>query len=114
VPEIEKRLQPHLRPSNGSWRVDETYVRVKGDGELWRSSRLRQCKFLNNIVERDHRRVKRLVRPRLGFRSFYTARRTLTGYELMAMVRKGQLRKIDRRDMRAQATFVTELFQTTA
>jgi transposase-like protein len=125
APQIEKRIRPHLRPSNGSWRVDETYVRVKGrwmylyhavdsrgqtidfllsakrdaeaakrffrkalgqphtvnprtitvdknpaypcaveqmkeDGELWRSSRLRQVKFLNNIVEQDHRRVKRL------------------------------------------------------
>jgi transposase-like protein len=84
---------------------------LKEDGELWRFSRLRQCKFLNNIVEQDHRRVKRLVRPGLGFGSFHTARRTLAGYEVMAMVRKGQLRKIDGCDMRAQATFVTELFQ---
>jgi transposase-like protein len=40
---------------------------LKEDGELWRFSRLRQCKFLNNIVEQDHRRVKRLVRSGLGF-----------------------------------------------
>ncbi|WP_328702793.1 IS6 family transposase [Belnapia mucosa] len=173
--EIEKRIRPHLRSSNGSWRVDETYVRVKGrwsylyravdsrgqtidfllsaerdveaakcffrkalgqphtvnprtitvdknpaypcaveqmkeDGELWRRSRLRQCKYLNNIVEQDHRRVKRLVRPGLGFGSFHTARRTLAGYEAMAMIRKGQVRKVGGRDMRAQATFIAELF----
>jgi transposase-like protein len=36
---------------------------MKADGELWRRSRLRQCKYLNNIVEQDHRRIKRLVRP---------------------------------------------------
>ncbi|WP_043838296.1 IS6 family transposase [Muricoccus aerilatus] len=179
APEIEKRIQPHLRASNGSWRVDETYVRVKGrwmylyravdscgrtidsllsvkrdaaaakrffrkalgqphtvnprtiivdknpaypcaieqlkeDGELWGFARLRQCKFLNNIVEQDHRRMKRLVRPGLGFGGFHTARRTLAGYEVMAMVRKGQLRRIDGRDMRAQATFVAELFQIAA
>jgi transposase-like protein len=179
APEIEKRIRPHLRASNGSWRVDETYVRVKGrwmylyravdsrrqtidfllsanrdaeaakrffrkalgqphtvnprtitvdknpsypcaiqqlkeDGELWRFSCLRQCKFLNNIVEQDHRRVKRLVRPGLGFGSFWTARRTLTGYEVMAMVRKGQLRKIDGGDMRAPATFAAGLFQVAA
>ena len=35
---------------------------MKKDGELWRRSRLRQCKYLNNIVEQDHRRVKRLIR----------------------------------------------------
>jgi transposase-like protein len=179
APELEKRIRPHLRPSNGSWRVDETYVKVKGrwtylyravdsrgqtidfllsakrdaaaakrffrkalgqphtvnprtitadknpsypraaaemkeGGELWRRSRLRQVKFLNNIVKQDHRRIKRLVRPGLGFGSFWTARRTLTGYEVMAMVRKGQLRKIGGRDMRAQATFVAELFELAA
>ncbi|WP_052215065.1 IS6 family transposase [Belnapia sp. F-4-1] len=176
APELEQRLRPHLRMSNGSWRVDETYVRVKGrwmylyravdsrgqtidfllsakrdaeaakrffrkalgqphtvnprtitvdknpaypcaveqmkaDTELWRRSRLRQCKYLNNIVEQDHRRLKRLVRPGLGFGSFHTARRTLAGYEAMAMIRKEQVNKVGRRDMRAQAAFVAELFQ---
>jgi transposase-like protein len=65
-------------------------------------------------VEQDHRRIKRLVRPGLGFGSFRTARRTLAGYEVMAMVRKGQLRKIGGRDMRAQAVFVAELFDVAA
>ena len=87
---------------------------MKADGELWRSSRLRQCKFLNNIVEQDHRRVKRLVRPGLGFGSFRTARRTLAGYEAMAMIRKGQVREVGGRDMRAQADFVAELFEVAA
>src|SRR3954464_6331833 len=154
APELEKRIRPHLRPSNGSWRVDETYVRVKGrwmylyravdsrgqtidfllsarrdteaarrffrkalgqphtvnprtitvdknpaypkaiaemkqSAELWRFSQLRRVKFLNNIVEQDHRRVKRLTRPGLGFGGFWTARRTLAGFEAMAMIRKG-------------------------
>ena len=179
APEIDKRIRPYLRLSNGSWRVDETYVKVKGrwtylyravdsrgqtidfllsakrdaeaakrffrkalgqphtanprtitvdknpaypkavtemkaDGELWRFSRLRQCKFLNNIVEQDHRRIRRLIRPGLGFGSFCTARRTLAGYEAMAMIRKGQLRNIGGRDMRAQASFIAELFENAA
>jgi transposase, IS6 family len=121
--ELEKRIHPHLRMSNGSWRVDETYVKVEGrwmylyravdsrgqtidfllsakrdteaakrffrkalaqphtvnprkdknaaypkanmemtkDGELWRRSRLRQLKYLNNIVEQDHRRARGLA-----------------------------------------------------
>ena len=87
---------------------------MKEDGELWQRSRLRQCKFLNNIVEQDHRRVKRLVRPGLGFGSFWTARRTLAGYELRAIVKKRQVRKVRGRDMRAQASFVAELFQVAA
>ncbi len=88
--------------------------RMKEDGELWRFSRLRQRKILNNIVEQDHRRVKRLVRPGLGFGGFHTARRTLTGFEVMAMIRKGQVRGIGGRDIRAQTTFVAELFQDAA
>ena len=179
APELERRLRPQLRMSNGSWRVDETYVRVKGrwmylyravdsrgqtidfllsakrdaeaakrffrkalrqphtvnprtitvdknpaypcataemkaDEELWRFARLRQCKFLNNILEQDHRRLKRLVRPGLGFGSIHTARRTLAGYEVMAMVRKGQVQRIGGRDIGAQATFVAELFSVAA
>jgi transposase-like protein len=92
----------------------EPSEQMKEDGELWRRSRLRQVKFLNNIVEQDHRRMKRLVRPGLGSGSFWTARRTLAGYEVMAIVRKGQLRKIGGRDMRAQATFAAELFDVAA
>ena len=87
---------------------------MKRNGELWRFSRLRQSKFLNKIVEQDHRRVKRLVRPGLGFGAFRTAQRTRAGYEAMALVRKGQVRGIGGRDMRAQAAFVAELFQVAA
>ena len=79
---------------------------MKKQSELWRRSRLRQYKYLNNIVEQDHRRIKRLVRPGLGFGSFRTARRTLAGFEAMAMIRKGQVRNIGGRDIRGQATFV--------
>ena len=176
---LERRVRAHLRPCTGSWRVDETYIKIKGiwtylyravdsrgqtidfllsvrrdaaaakcflrkalaqphtgnprtitvdknpaypkavaemkqSGHLWRFSRLRPCKYLNNIVEQDHRRIKRLVRPRLGFASVRTARRTLAGYEAMAMIRKGQVYNISGRDMRAQAVFVADLFGVVA
>lgn len=176
---LEQRVRKHLRPCNGSWRVDETYIKVRGAwaylyravdslgqtidfrlsprrdtaaakrffrkalsqphvvnpltitvdknpsypravrqlkraGELWRFSRLRQRKYLNNVVEQDHRRIKRLVRPGLGLGSLRTARTTLAGYEAMAMVRKGQVRDVGGRDIRAQATFVAGLFGVTA
>lgn len=87
---------------------------MKRDSELWRFSRLCQVKYLNNIVEQDHRRIKRLVRPVLGFGGLYTARRTLAGYEAMAMIRKGQVRNVGGRDMQAQATFIAGLFGMTA
>jgi transposase-like protein len=177
--ELEKRIRLHLRLTNGSWRVDDTFIKVKGrwtylyravdktgqtidfllsakrdaaaakrffrkalaqphtvnprtitvdknacypkaitgmkrDGQLWRRSKLRQIKYLNNIIEQDHRSIKRLTGPGLGFGSFRTARRTLAGFEAMAMIRKGQVAGIIGNDMIAQAKFVAHLFQMAA
>jgi transposase, IS6 family len=179
APELEKRIRPHLRMTNGSWRVDETYIRVKGewvylyravdaagqtidfllspkrdatsarrffrkalkqshtvtprtitvdknaaypiamktmkrDAELWRFAKLRQVKFLNNIVEQDHRRIKRLVRPGLGLKSFTSASRTIAGYEAMAMIRKAQVESAPANDMGAQRDFIATLFGAAA
>jgi transposase, IS6 family len=179
APELDKRIRPHLSMTNGSWRVDETYIRVKGkwvylyravdatgqtidfllspkrdaaaarrffhkalgqphtvnphtitvdknaaypiaakamkrDAELWRFTKLRQVKFLNNIVEQDHRRIKRLVRPGLGFKSFVTTSRTVAGYEAMAMIRKNQVASAPANDMRAQREFIAALFGAAA
>jgi transposase-like protein len=52
---------------------------------------IRQIKYLNNLVEQDHRSIKRIVRPMLGFKSFSLARITLRGIELMHMIKKGQM-----------------------
>jgi len=53
---------------------------------------LRQIKYLNNIVEQDHRGIKRVTRPMLGFKSFDAAQSTLTGIELVRMIKKGQMK----------------------
>ena len=52
---------------------------------------VRQIKYLNNIVEQDHRAVKRITKPMLGFKSFQSAKSILAGIELMHMIRKGQM-----------------------
>jgi putative transposase len=52
---------------------------------------IRQVKYLNNLVEQDHRSVKRVTRPMLGFKAFDAAQPTLVGIELRHMLRKGQL-----------------------
>ena len=52
---------------------------------------VRQVKYLNNMVEQDHRFVKHVTRPMLGFKSFRTASAVLAGIELMHMIRKGQM-----------------------
>ncbi|CAO3455121.1 Mobile element protein [Azospirillum largimobile] len=87
---------------------------MKKDNELWRFAKMRQVKYFNNIVEQDHRQVKRLVRPGLGFKSFHTARRTTAGYESLAMGRKGQIAAMPANDISAQAAFVANLFGVAA
>ena len=51
---------------------------------------IRRCKYLNNIIEQDHRGIKRITRPMMGFKSFRCAEATLAGIELYRMLRKGQ------------------------
>ena len=174
-PELEERLRHHLKPTNKSWRVDETYVRVKGRwcylyraidssgatidfvlsrwrdaatatrlfrkaltdpshpqprvintdqarlygsaiagvkkvGILRRRCRHRPVQYLNNIVEQDHRAIKRRVTAKQGFRAFHAARRTIQGYEAMHMIRKGQARWVSGLDGRRQIQFINKLF----
>lgn len=179
APEIDKRCRPYLRSTNDSWRVDETYIEVKGKPkylyravdskgntldflltakrdaqaakrfflktlaafhtqiprvitvdknaaypkaidelkakkELPAKVELRQKKYLNNIVEQDHRGIKRLVKPGMGFGSFNTARRTIKGYEIMNMMRKGQIEKVEKGAVRERAKFIAEIFGVAA
>ena len=87
---------------------------MKQKGELWRFARHRRGRWLNNRVEQDHRRIKRLTRPMLGFQGFWTAKRTLAGIEAIAMLAKGQVRAVPRGDMPAQRSFVQQIFGITA
>jgi putative transposase len=54
--------------------------------------KIRQCKYLNNLIEQDHRFIKRIIRPMLDFKSFWSAQATLAGIELWRMLKKGQSR----------------------
>jgi transposase-like protein len=56
---------------------------------------IRQCKYLNSIVEQDHWSVKRITRPMLGFKSFRCARVILGGIEIMHMICKGKMQSDD-------------------
>lgn len=172
---LEKECRAKLRPTNDSWRVDETYIKVKGEwmylyravdsdgntvefmlsasrdalsakrffrkalrarhttsprvinvdknpsypkavsklkkkGTLPPGCELRPIKHLNNLIEQDHRFIKRRVNPGMGFRSFDTAWRTLQGYEAMHQLRKGQVQGTTRGDVRSQLRFVDQVF----
>ena len=178
-PELEQRLRRHLKPTNKSWRVDETYLRVKGrwcylyraidsagatidfllsalrdadaakrlfrsalsdishpqprvintdlapiygsaiadikkEGTLRSRCRHRPVQYLNNIIEQDHRAIKRRVNAKQGFREFQAARRTIQGYEAMNIIRKGQVRWLSGHDVQRQNRFVNELFEVAA
>src|SRR5436309_3823730 len=76
--------------------------------------KLRRVKYLNNVIEQDHRFIKKEVRPSQCFKSFHTAERTLEGIEAMNMMRKGQVKRLDRRDAVGQARFAESLLGVAA
>ena len=69
---------------------------------------------MNNIVEQDHRAIKRRVKAKQGFREFQAARRTIQGYEAIHMIRKGQARWVSGSDVRRQIQFLHRLFEVAA
>jgi transposase, IS6 family len=83
---------------------------LKAAGQLPESVELRQVKYLNNMVEQDHRFIKRLVKLGMGFFSLETAWRTLQGYEGMHMIRKGQMRGVEKGDILGQVAFIASIF----
>lgn len=72
--------------------------------------KLRRVMYLNNIIEQEHRAIRRRWRAAQCFRSFHTAERTLEGIESMHMMRKGQVKRLDGNDAIGQAKFVKSLF----
>ena len=82
---------------------------LKAEGVLPRRVRLRQCKYLNNVIEQDHRIVKKWVWLAKGYGSFQGAWRTLQGIETLHMTRKGRVRWRAKDDALGQALFITDL-----
>ena len=70
--------------------------------------------YLNNILEQDHRVIKRRVNAKQGFREFQAARRTIQGYEAINILRKGQVRRVSGKDVRRQNRFIDRLFELAA
>ena len=87
---------------------------IKKEGTLRRRCRHRPVQYLNNIIEQDHRAIKRRVNAKQGFREFQAARRTIQGYEAIHMMRKGQVRWVSGTDVRRQNQFINKLFELAA
>lgn len=86
----------------------------KADEELPQKVELRQKKYLNNTVEQDHRGIKRLVKPGMEFGSFNTARHTIQGYEIMNMMRKGQIQGVVKGAVKERLKFIAKIFGVVA
>ena len=87
---------------------------LKAAGMLPEAVELRQVKYLNNMVEQDHRFIKRLVKPGMGFFSLETAWRTLPGIRGDAHDQEGQMRGVEKGDILGQVAFIASLFGVAA
>ena len=86
---------------------------MKAEGSL-RRCRHRPVQYFNNLLEQDHRAIKRRVKAKQSFRQFRAARRTIAGYEAIHMIRKGQARWVSGADVRQQNRFIDQLFELAA
>jgi transposase, IS6 family len=97
--------------------VNPNRIRKSVGGEtssLAAQTELRQVKYSNNVIEQDHRNIKRIVKPMLGLKFFNSARQTLRGIEATNMICKGQVQGIEEDDVRSQAEFVSQIFELIA
>jgi transposase-like protein len=85
-------------------------MELKPSGELGRRCRGRTSPYMNNIIEQDHRFIKKRINASLGFRSVEGALRTIEGYEAMHAIRKGQIRWLAKGDVIGQRQFIHALF----
>ena len=83
---------------------------LKQTGELGRRCRCRTAPYLNNIIEQDHRFIKKRIAASLGFRSVEGACRTIEGYEAMNMIRKAQVRWLAKGEVLGQVRFIERAF----
>ena len=84
---------------------------MKEEGTFRPGCRHRPVQYLNNILEQDHRAIKRQVNAKQGFREFQAARRIIQGYEAINMLRKGQIRRVSGIDVRQQNRFIDRIFE---
>ena len=106
--------QPRVINTDKARLYGSAIAAVKKQGTLRRRCRHRPVQYLNNILEQDHRAIKRRVKATQGFRAFQAARRTIAGYEAMHMIRKGQARWVSAADVRQQNQFLDQLFDLAA
>jgi transposase-like protein len=83
---------------------------LKSSGELGRQCQCRPTPYLNNVLEQDHRFVKKRIAASLWFRSLDGALRTIAGYEAMNVIRKGQIRWLAKNDFLGKMHYIEQIF----
>src|ERR1019366_5295590 len=106
--------QPRVINTNKARLYGSAIAALKAEGTLRRRCRHRPVQYLNNILEQDHRAIKRRVKAKQSFREFRAAGRTIAGYEAIHMIRKGQARWVSDNDVRQQNRFIDQLFDLAA
>ena len=109
-----RRLPFSISVDNKNAAYPEAFTASQDERIVPKDCKLRRVKYLNNVIEQEHRFVKKKVRASQCFKSFHTAERTLEGIEAVNMIRKGQIKRLAGSDARGQATFVASLFQIAA
>jgi IS6 family transposase len=92
----------------------EAFTTSQAERIVPKGCKLRRVKYLNNVIEQDHRFVKKKVPASHCFKRFHTAERTPEGIESINMMREGQVKRLVGSDARGQATFVASLFGVAA
>src|SRR5580658_443232 len=101
-------FRPRVVNVDGHPAYSRAIAELKDSRDLGR--RCRPSPYLNNIIEQDHRFIKKRITASLGFRSPEGAWRTIEGYEAMHMIRKGQVRWLEKGDVIGQRQFIHNLF----
>ena len=107
-------IRPRVINVDGHPAYARAIMELKRSGDLGQRCRCRPSRYLNNIIEQDHRFIKKRITASLGFRSAEGAWRTIEGYEAMHVIRKGQIRWLAKGDVVGQRRFIHTLFGMTA
>ena len=103
-------VRPRVINVDGHPAYPQAIKELKANGELGRRCRCRPSPYLNNILEQDHRFIKKRIAASLGFRSVDGALRTIQGYEAMNKIRKGQIRWLAKGEVVEQIRFINQTF----
>jgi transposase-like protein len=110
----EQRRLPFSISVDKNTAYREAFTSSQEEKVLPQDCSLRRVKYLNNVIEQDHRFIKKKVRASQCFKRFHTAERTLEGIVAVNMMRKGQVKRLAGSDAMGQSKFVLSLFQIAA